>query len=133
METRIATSIEQSKELIELGIDVNTADMDYIPFANDPKNYDCVINYWNNEHEDDWIPAWSLSALLNILPLDIIVNNNKRYVFSMCKSLDKNGETYAIKYTVFNTTFYLYLTNFYNNPVDAVFEMVVWLKENNKI
>lgn len=59
METRIATSIEQSKKLIELGVDVNTADMDYIPFANDPKNYDCVINLWNNEHEDDWIPAWS--------------------------------------------------------------------------
>ena len=130
METRIATSIEQSKKLIELGIDVNTADMDYIPFANDPKNYDCVINLWNNEHEDGWIPAWSLSALLSALPFDLIVDN-KRYVFSMCKSFNKNGETYAIKYSIFNTTFYLHLTDFYNNPIDACVEMIVKLNDMN--
>ena len=129
---KICTSIEQSQKLIELGIDVNTANMDYIQFANDPKVYDCVINIYNNEHEDDWIPAWSLSALFSILPFDLIVDN-RRYVFSMCKGFDKNGDTYAIKYAIFNTTFYLHLTDFYNNPVDAAFEMVVWLKESNKI
>ena len=64
---KICTSKEQSQKLIDLGIDVITADMDYIPFANSPKEYDCVVNMWNNTHEFDWIPAWSLSALFNYL------------------------------------------------------------------
>lgn len=64
---KICTDIEQSKKLIELGIDVITADMDYVQFANNPKKYDCVVNMWNNEHEFDWIPAWSLTALLNVV------------------------------------------------------------------
>lgn len=112
METRIATSIEQSKKLIELGVDVNTADMDYIPFANDPKNYDCVINLWNNEHEDDWIPAWSLSALLKLIPITCILSIS-------------NGH-YRIVSNETNTFFH-------SNPLDAVYEMVYWLKENKKI
>ena len=76
------------------------------------------------------IPCWSLSALLSVLPFDLIVDN-KRYVFSMCKGFNKNGETYAIKYSIFNTTFYLHLTDFYNNPIDACVEMIVKLNELN--
>ena len=37
----------------------------------------------------------------------------------MRKGVGKNGETYAIKYAIFNTTFYLHLTDFYNSPIDA--------------
>lgn len=112
---KISTSIRQSQKLIELGIDINTADMDYIPFANDPENYDCVINLWNNEHEDDWIPAWSLTALLGLL----------------------------FQPSLHHTTFDGWRCDYYkqglyhtfgkpaNNPVDAVFNSVVSLRENN--
>ena len=74
------------------------------------------------------IPCWSVAALLSVLPLHLIIDN-QRYAFSMIKGLNKNGETYAIKYALFNTTFYFHLTDFYNNPVDACYEMILNLHE----
>lgn len=74
--------------------------------------------------------CWSLAALLSVLPLHLIVNN-QRYAFSMIKGLDKNGETYAIKYAIFNTTFYFHLTDAYDNPVDACYEIILKLNELN--
>ena len=47
----------------------------------------------------------------------------------MIKGLNRNGETYSIKYTIWNTTFYLHITDFYNNPVDACYEMIHKLYE----
>lgn len=130
--SKICTSLEQSRKLMELGIDINTADMFYSRADVALGEMESYPNILYNEEIGDDIPAWSLAALLSILPFDLIVNN-RRYIFSMCKGFDKNGETYAIKYSIFNTTFYLHLTDFYNNPIDAAFEMVCWLKENNKI
>ena len=111
---KICTSIEQSQKLIDLGIDVITADMDYIPFANSPKEYDCVVNMWNNTHEFDWIPAWSLSALLSMI--DSRSGLSKDYDTWICYDNSKS-----------------YVTKHYLHPIDAAFEMIVWLKENNKI
>ncbi|MBO6273826.1 hypothetical protein J6O48_13800 [bacterium] len=76
------------------------------------------------------LPCWSLSALLSVLPFHLVVDN-QRYAFSMIKGLDKNGETYAIKYAIFNTTIYFHLTDFYNNPVDSCYEMILKLHEQN--
>ena len=68
----VCTSYEQSKSLLELGLDPNTADMKYdprwdIPVIISEYDYDNRLNY-NPEHEITDIPAWSLSALLNVLP-----------------------------------------------------------------
>lgn len=131
---KICTSLEQSKELIELGIDVSTADMDYIPFANEPKVYNCVINIYNNEHEDDWIPAWSLSALLNLMP---------PYLFEFERGIDLNiypslnGKAWHCGYmpnaveNMKNDKFKQITKG--DNLIDAAFEMVVWLKKNKKL
>lgn len=70
---KICTSIEQSKKLIELGIDIKTSDMYY--------SYDYNINEYDDDAQiipqselgqhfslfPEDIPAWSLSALLNYL------------------------------------------------------------------
>ncbi len=129
---KICTSIEQSQKLIELGIDANTADMDYIQFANDPKVYDCVINIYNNEHEDDCIPAWSLSALLELIP-PYLGEFSEGIDFEFSKSM--NGKWYSARYFQLNNnraiTFNKVVTG--DTAIDAAFEMVVWLKENNKI
>ena len=127
----ICTDIEQSQKLVELGIDISTADMDYIPFANDPENYDCVINLWNNEHEDGWIPAWSLSALLGLMPFHIIENNN-RFGFYQVKGFNKQGETYRFGYKT-NYNSFLFETSWNNNVINAAFEMICWLKKKKYI
>lgn len=66
---KIYTSIEQSQKLIELGIDVNTADM-YYPYSDRvgigkyalPVEWKIGLPLLSQE-----IPAWSLSALLKYL------------------------------------------------------------------
>lgn len=126
---KICTSIEQSKKLIELGIDANTADMDYVPCVNDMNEYDYVVNIWNNEHEENWIPAWSLTALLELMP--------KLYEFendpedggcqpNLCKGWDNNQWHIVYRSSI-------YITEWYDDPIDAAFEMICQLKEKNKI
>ena len=124
---KICTSIEQSKRLIELGIDVNSADMVY------HKNLDGTYNLRvvNNILEYD-IPAWSLSALLELMP---------SHLFEFERGIDLN------LYPSINRKVWLcsYMPNAIENMktdkfkqithadslVDAVFDMIVWLKENN--
>ena len=97
----ICTSIEQSQKLVELGIGINTADMCW-------QNNEFPIGF----NDDDAVPAWSLSALLELMPITCILSiTNGHYRIS---SNERN-------------------TLFHNNPLDAAFEMIVWLKENKKI
>ena len=65
---KICTSLEQSQKLIELGIDVSTADMHY-PNRIGVDNYPLPIK-WKNDNSllSQEIPAWSLSALLELIP-----------------------------------------------------------------
>lgn len=118
------TDLPQSKKLAEI-LPIGSADMRYAPFGD--------THPWflsNDLIEKDSTPCWSLSALLDVLPFHLIVNN-QRYAFSMHKGLNKDGETYMIRYNVFNTDVCLYATDYYNNTVDACYEMVLKLHELN--
>lgn len=140
--SKICTSIEQSKKLIELGIDVNTADMCWSLFTvitNGNKEIKHVLlptsyEKITKQSAPDFIerhPAWSLSALENLMPFQII-ENNERYGLKQWKGYNSQGETYCFEY-VSNIATILYETYHRNNPLDAAFEMVCWLLENNKI
>lgn len=126
----ICTSLEQSKKLIELGIDVNTADMFWDtaePLERIVPTVGSISDYYDME---DWaIPAWSLSALLGLMP--------KLYEFendpndggcqpNLCKGWDNNQWHIVYRSSI-------YITEWYDNPIDACVEMVCWLKENGKI
>ena len=60
---KICTSLEQSQKLLELGIDINTADMFYTII--DQGLY-LEVKQGIEPSKDD-IPCWSLAALLDIL------------------------------------------------------------------
>lgn len=71
----IATSVEQSKQLIELGIDPNTASMSHDRWEFKGKcGYTLMTQPISApfSHKDA-IPAWTLSDLINILPNKIPV------------------------------------------------------------
>lgn len=71
---KICTSIEQSKKLIELGIDVYTADMFFAMNGTLP----VVSKYIDDGFVtavDGAIPCWSLSALMNLLPSEFTTEN----------------------------------------------------------
>jgi len=111
---KICTSLEQSKKLVKLGIDRNTADMCW-------QNNEFPIGF----NDDNAVPAWSLSSLLGLMP-DVINLNGINYRQQEFKT--KNSYCYCYADERFPISFYGY-----EQPVDAAFEMVCWLKENGKI
>lgn len=122
---KISTTIEQSKKFIELGIDINTADMHYSTWTILDGEYILSPNQGESikelqeEYGNQIIPAWSLTALLGLMP---IVNEN---TYKMCGTLDGGA---IVSHDELTCVMYQE-----ENPIDAVFEMIVWLKENNKI
>lgn len=108
--SKICTSQEQSKKLVELGIDVNTADMYYDcnSYGIQGKPEVAVGKVWSKD-----IPAWSLTALIGLIPK-----------FSLEKDISKNAG-YQLHHN--------YNTVYYDEPVDAAFEMICWLKKYNKL
>lgn len=102
---KICTSLEQTKKLIELGIDVNTADMYY-----DVNSYgiQCKPEVAIGKVLSKDIPAWSLTALIGLIPK-----------FSLEKDVSINAG-YQLHYN--------YNTTYYDEPIYAAFEMICWLK-----
>lgn len=110
------TDKEQSKKLAEI-LPIESADMIYAPFG------DTHPWVWDGERkhllEKDSIPCWSLSALVNVLPrIDI-----EKEIWSSDKY------DYRVKAFIGDG----YVGDWYDNPVDACYKMIVKLKEHNLI
>ena len=124
--TKVCTTIKQSRKLFELGIDIKTADMYYmyrhweidentVGAQSDAHiGFNSDIYYGaDNGKTYHYVPAWSLTALLGLIPK-----------FSLEKDVSGN-EGYQLHYN--------YNTIYYDDPIDAAFDMICWLKEHNKI
>ena len=128
---KICTSLEQSKKLIELGVDIHTADMCW-------QNNEFPIGF----NDDDAVPAWSLSALLELIPKHIKQNDGRKYKFHIFNDdgivIQRWGCSYCAE-DFHNRAEYLsdsnlkYPTNIYSdkydNLIDACVEMIIKLKE----
>ena len=135
---KICTSIEQSKKLMELGIDIATADMCWC-------NENDVITVPYLDSLITECPAWSLSALLGFIKSEIygedVYGKTVTYKVDFRKykftdDLDLYQIAYgSIKFDVDGQHSFKDMVNTgeKENLIDAAFEMVVWLKENNKI
>jgi len=89
---KICTSIEQSKKLMELGIDVNTADM-YWWYGGKVYYVEAMEDGDFNKESD--IPCWSLAALLEVIPNVVVENfDDTTYVVSAHKKIDGVGYAY---------------------------------------
>ena len=113
---KICTSLEQSNKLLELGLDMNTADMYW--WATSLRYYIEAMDDGDFNEREGHIPAWSLSALLDIVP-------SKTGTASILIRDSQTGKYKCVHGSIFS--------NSYEESVDAVFEMVCLLKENNKI
>lgn len=113
------TDLEQSRKLAKIlplesadmfysyGMDINTKKWDY-------DTVPTIIDASNQIDIDD-ISCWSLAALMELTPNDV----------SLLHLEDVFQAVYDIKP--------YHITNKFDNPLDAAFEMICWLKENNKI
>ena len=124
---KICTSIEQSRKLIELGLPVDTADMWW--------NIDIVDKFGIDSYSDipsccnvsdTDIPAWSLSALFELLP-SAFKSNSRHYCLKIGKLA--NEVEWFISYEWEGWTFQIM-----KGTLDtAVFGMVCWLLETKRI
>ena len=135
MNIKIATTIEQSKKLLDLGLDTSTADMYYkyvvpksgmmsrVPDVGEPTN---ALMWYNIgytlsgrneplELKDFCIPCWSFTALFGLMPNGY--------------SLGKRAGKYYVCFTRIKQE---NITE-YTNPLDAAFEMVIQLIEQGHI
>lgn len=115
--SKICTDLKQSRKLISLGLDKNTADMHYFSDGYNPTKLDVGYSAENAKFyrgtKNKYIPAWSLTALLELMP-DYNITRNSFYNKVVLWSQGGNsGECNAV--------------------IDAAFEMVCWLLENGYI
>ena len=135
---KICTSLEQSNKLIELGIDVSTADMYWW--------YSGRRYYVESMDDDDFnkesdIPAWSLTALLELMPCNLplypeATENGVKEGKYRSSDLIASKEGYLRKRFDGDYEYRydgIHCVGDYSNPLDAAFEMVCWLLENGKL
>lgn len=126
------TSIEESKKLVELGVDLNTADM----FYEIQKNY-------NDDGTDqtfvrvgefpklqfkyyEYIPCWSTGVLIDLLPKIIIDNNHNYYL-----DIDVNSAMPVYSYDNFNNYLYGFPNDFLGGDlINNLIKCIEWLKEH---
>lgn len=118
--SKICTTIEQSQKLIELGIDVNTADMVWVcgRLHTDGPKYQVLRVKEEVSEPENYIPAWSLPALMDLMPTCVlsVLNKTDGNLYRIVKDTDERKET-----------------EFHRNPIDAAFEMVCILLENKEL
>lgn len=72
MNTNIATTQKQTVRLLQCGVSADTADMCYDSGALSLMDYDSAVHERDSRRENyEVAPAWSLSALLGLLPFKI--------------------------------------------------------------
>lgn len=126
------TTIEQSKKLVELGLNFDTADMYWKknPILNSEKKWiPRIINKLLIPFDDeDTIPCWSLGALLEVMPTQI--EEVKGHKVDLILGHPKNK--WCLAYFDWTGLQHGHDTTG-DSPFEAVYNMVVWLLENGYI
>ena len=128
--TQHYTTIEQSKHLLELGLDAKSADMCYW------MQYHRAIDGGGQHLEDTpsigkgnkgSIPCWSVGSLLEVIPKRIKVEGELTSTWQLKK--EANG--YAIYYESISLDWYSNCIG--ETLIEAAYNMIVWLLENEYI
>ena len=121
---KICTSLEQSQKLLELGIDVYTADMFYTII--DQGLY-LEVKQGIEPSKDD-IPCWSLAALSEFILPYIADDDGNNYKFYLSKD---DIDRWIAYYKSDDVS--IYICEESDNMIDVILEMVCWLKKEEYI
>lgn len=131
------TSIEQSKKLLELGMNPESADMFYldnskakVPILGEYKIFDIPsIKHINSDELisiDMQIPCWSLGSLLELMP-KIKENEDDGGCYpTLCKGYNTDKW-----HCVYRSS--IHITDWCDTSINAAIDMMVWLLENGYI
>lgn len=129
------TSIEQSKKLLELGLNPESADMWWsritiisddglkIGYSVEP----CNLSEFNYTKKD--IPAWSLGVLLELIPKRI---RRGDHIYGILLYWQSSLHKWTTEYAC-NLEFKPLINNDGDTPLEAAYNMVKWLLENGYI
>lgn len=128
MKTNISTTQEQSARLLRCGVSADTADMCYDSGALSLMEYDSAVHERDSRRERyEVIPAWSLSALLGLLPKEICDDS---YYFSLAQEYPLNAD-YRAAYKYYSVDECDYVGRRSSQPIEACVQLIEWLMENN--
>lgn len=123
------TTIEQSNKLVELGLNSDTADMFYSKRPTGKSEYSVFPDFKPEGRLEVFtkadLPCWSVGALIAIIP-SMIYKGKQTFGLEIHKD--------ALYHVCYENRCHLneiWITK--KNLLDAAFEMVVWLLENNYI
>lgn len=138
------TDIKQSERLAKI-LPLKSADMDYIPYANKDGEYSINVNTWDNDHDEDWIPCWSLAQLIEVLPADLWDCNKHCHLEIIKQQDDKQDESsilYIVRYFYYKVDFNdinsknpdfnrtTHISSIGSNLIDACVNMIITLHEH---
>lgn len=125
----IGTSIEQSRRLLSLGLDPMTADMTWTTHDSGGRSYSLETRIDVSIRENLFsfreglvIPSWSFHALAKLIP------HTGFYGFEL-NNYNDGKEFYTAKFEGANE----YTLRLGEDPITVMFEVVVYLIENNII
>lgn len=123
---QIATSIEQSNKLLELGLSSESADMCWaLPCAIAEKVEDIPPQLYVEPYcSADIAPAWSLSRLESKIPCGITNEDGDTYLFNKWNRLDGSWKA---AYHLDDNEY----ISFTGNSFEVIYDMIVWLLEND--
>lgn len=122
------TTIEQSKKLLELGLNPDTADMYCTMLTENSKEYSVFVKrkVCRYNIEDGDIPCWSVEALLELIPKHPKFNTVFRFLDSQIDGSYKYVwifECHAVSEYTFEGT----------SDFDCIYQAIVWFLQNNYI
>ena len=141
------TTIEQSKKLVELGLDPLTSDM-YYSFTGehikDAKDEDFSVSVGLASAIRDKhfsyrygyvIPCWSLGALLEIMPEQITYSYFEPFPLGFFKGSKEEYSKYGHYWIQYFCTEHggAYIQTNGHTTIEAAYNMVCWLLENGYI
>lgn len=132
------TTLEESKQLVEMGLPVETADMFWAPDA------DTVVptSYINKTEHETLVPAykgampcWSLGALVPLLPLSIQTGESflDKYYLDFRIFEETESKLYMVTYCIKTSWHGVINTEKHGTLIEACIDMLCWLLKNNYI
>ena len=141
MTNNICTSINQSKALIDLGLDASTADMFWDLLDGDEPEEKIPSSFPDrfDISSEEFVPSWSLQTMMNLLPSHIFTEEHgRREVYNL--HIGYNGDTPNVQYVVSTHDTEWYPEGYrpvYYTPekaktwIDAVCCAMEWVLKNN--